>query len=179
MIQAPTHPPSQALDAQRFVARLQQLHQIAASESLDSHSRLEAFVRLGIEAFDARAGLLTRALEFDYGLEEPPVTQTPSKPPLEVNIWLELEALSLRTVRGTPDAAWLEAAGLALEVNGLAAHADRLSVPVIVHRHTYGCLDFFDLQHPNCSENDADFLKLLAHWISHELERDQAEGHLR
>jgi PAS domain S-box-containing protein len=174
-----TQAPTQPLDAERFVARLQQLHQIAASESLESHSRLEAFVRLGIEAFDARAGLLVRALEFEAGLEEPPVTDAASRPPLEVKVWLELEALSLRTVRGTPDAARLALAGLALEVNGLAVHADRLSVPVIVHRHTYGCLDFFGLQHPNWSENDAEFLKLLAHWISHELERDQAEGHLR
>ena len=170
---------TQPLDAERFVARLQQLHSIAASESLESDSRLEAFVRLGIEAFDARAGLLARALEFDASLEEPPVTDAPHRPPLEVKVWLELEPLSLRMARGTPDAAQLELAGLALEVNGLAAHADRLSVPVIVHRHTYGCLDFFDLQHPNASENDAEFLKLLAHWISHELERDQAEGHLR
>ena len=179
MMQASTQAPAQPLDAERFVARLQQLHSIAASESLESHSRLEAFVRLGIEAFDARAGLLSRALEFEAGLEEPPVTDTASRPPLEVKVWLELEALSLRTVRGTPDATRLEGAGLALEVNGLAAHADRLSVPVIVHRHTYGCLDFFGLQHPNWSENDAEFLKLLAHWISHELERDQAESHLR
>ena len=178
-MQARIQPTAQPLDAERFVARLQQLHSIAASESLESHSRLEAFVRLGIEAFDARAGSLVRALEFEAGLEEPPVTDTPSRPPLEVKVWLELEALSLRTVRGTPDVTRLALAGSALEVNGLVVHADRLSVPVIVHRHTYGCLDFFDLQHPNASENDAEFLKLLAHWISHELERDQAEGHLR
>jgi signal transduction histidine kinase len=175
MMQAPTQP----LDTERFVARLQQLHQIAASESLESHSRLEAFVRLGIEAFDARAGLIAKAIEFDPGLEEPPVTDVPSRPPLEVKVWLELEALSLRTVRGTPDVAQLELAGLALEVNGLAARADRLSVPITVHRHVYGCLDFFGLRQPDPSENDAEFLKLLAHWISHELERDQAEGHLR
>jgi signal transduction histidine kinase len=179
MMQTSIQPLAQPLDTERFVARLQQLHQIAASESLESHSRLEAFVRLGIEAFDARAGLIARAIEFDPGLEEPPVTDVPSRPALEVKVWLELEALSLRTVRGTPDAAQLELAGLALEVNGLVARADRLSVPITVHRHVYGCLDFFGLRQPDPSENDAEFLKLLAHWISHELERDQAEGHLR
>jgi signal transduction histidine kinase len=179
MMQVQIQPLAQPLDTERFVARLRQLHQIAASESLESHSRLEAFVRLGIEAFDARAGLLARAIESDSGLEEPPVTDAPSRPALEVKIWLELEALSLRTVRGTPDAAQLELAGLALEVNGLAARADRLSVPITVHRHIYGCLDFFGLRQPDPSENDAEFLKLLAHWISHELERDHAEGHLR
>jgi signal transduction histidine kinase len=178
-MQAPIQPLAQPLDTERFVARLQQLHQIAASESLESHSRLEAFVRLGIEAFDARAGLLVQALEFDPGLEEPPVTDAPNRPPLEVKVWLELEALSLRMVRGTPNAAQLEQAGLALEVNGLVVQTDHMSVPITVHRHVYGCLDFFGLQHPDPSENDAEFLKLLAHWISHELERDQAEGHLR
>jgi signal transduction histidine kinase len=179
MMPTPTQALARPLDAERFVARLKQLHSIAASESLTSHSRLEAFVRLGIEAFDARAGLLARALEFDANHEEPPVADTPCRPPLEVNVWLELEALSLRTVRGTPDAARLAQAGIALEVNDLAARADHLSVPVIVHRHVYGCLDFFGLHHANFSENDVEFLKLLAHWIGHELERSQAEGHLR
>ena len=176
----PIQPAVQPLEAERFVARLQQLHQIAASESLESQARLEAFVRLGIEAFDARGGLLAKALELEAGLEE----NSQTKPALEVKVYLELEALSLRTVslrtvRGTPDAAQLEWAGLALEVNRLLVRPDRLSIPVVIHRHVYGSLDFFGLQSPQWTDNDEEFLKLLAHWIGHELERAQAEQHLR
>jgi PAS domain S-box-containing protein len=175
--------------------RLRQLHEIASKQALEPGQRLEAFLRLGMEAFGLETSLLAQ-VRYDarHVLEDGP-DLAPShfehqsseqrqypQVTLEVMHWLAQDGSAVGDLE-------LELARTVIHTAKPMLWRDHIGVPVQVQGRLYGCLSFskrvvtdsvdqIEMGQTPFNTSDEEFLKLMGQWLGHELERIESEQRL-
>jgi PAS domain S-box-containing protein len=186
--------------------RLRQLHEIASEQALEPGQRLEALLRLGMEAFGLETGLLAQ-VRYDarYLLEDGPDLEPFGFEQQFEHPQVKLEVMHRLALNGSV------VSDLELELARTVIHAakpmlwrDHIGVPVQVQGRLYGCLSFskraatdspeqteigqIGIGHTKIRQTgieqipfntyDEEFLKLMGQWVGHELERIESEQRL-
>ncbi|MDS0283649.1 PAS domain S-box protein [Haloarcula onubensis] len=160
---------------------LQQLTQLATSETLSDDEIIDRVLELGAERLDLSLGYLSRIDGSDYEVVsvvgDHDVIQSGAETDLS-NTYCRRIIEDDRELYGVTDAAaegWED--DMAYQVSGIACY---LGGKVVVDGELYGTLCFAD-ETPRTepfSESEQTFTKLLAEWTSRELERRQRKAAL-
>ncbi|WP_108651100.1 sensor domain-containing diguanylate cyclase [Dongshaea marina] len=158
------------------------LYQITSNHSRGFPYQVQQLLQLGCDRFDLEIGILSRCSQNSYQVKH---CLCPRDIPITQGQEFEIDKTYCEVTLKARQPVWFEHVGEselkshpAYQGLGLESY---IGIPVILENNTYGTLNFSSPvpRQRKFSPTDIDALKLMASWLSSELERQQREIKLR